>query len=299
ALPTDVSSISQENVCSVSASSVDVVNQGKSPGQENVCSIPATSVESSDQLVANGTEETVGISTQLEEKCTEHVYSEIDSSQLLSERETSNAYLDVNSSQFILEEDVIQAENNVTATPCAYKTPTTGTYLVEGKENKLNDGSSPPLSARLRDLSNNLKSLCFSAEAKLKITQDKSRFSNQVIYENLEPKTPTSQLSARTSEKYKKTNNASPWATMKDSLVQESLKILNSATKEELKGLKSCNLNSFTFEKGIGEKRATYILEFRDESPEPFKKLDDLKDIGLSEKQIKELVKNVAGNLLS
>ncbi|XP_074281713.1 kinesin-like protein KIN-10C isoform X2 [Silene latifolia] len=260
------------------------VNQHKSPKQVHCTLESEETVDLSSQLEVNGTlesEETVDLSTQLE------IISEADSSQLFSEKETSNASLDVNSSQFILEEDVIQAENNVTATPSAYKTPTTGNYLLEGKENKLNDGSSPPLSARIRDLSNNLKSLCFSTEAKLKMTQENSRFSNQVIHENFEPKTPTSQI-ARASEKYSKTNNASPWSTMKDSLVQESLKILNSATKEELKGLK-----------GIGEKRATYILEFRDESPEPFKTLDDLKDIGLSEKQIKELVKNVAGNLLS
>ncbi|KAH9625651.1 hypothetical protein KSS87_021677 [Heliosperma pusillum] len=51
--------------------------------------------------------------------------------------------------------------------------------------------------------------------------------------------------------------------------------------------------------KGIGEKRAEYIVELRDESVEPFKELDDLKDIGLSEKQITGLMKNIAGNLFT
>ncbi|XP_059435753.1 uncharacterized protein LOC132168738 isoform X3 [Corylus avellana] len=67
---------------------------------------------------------------------------------------------------------------------------------------------------------------------------------------------------------------------MKDSFIQEYLNVLNTANKESLKRLK-----------GIGEKRATYILELRDEIPEPFKSLDDLKEIGLSEKQIQGLMK--------
>ncbi|KAK9724645.1 hypothetical protein RND81_05G089200 [Saponaria officinalis] len=264
-------------------------NQGKSPKQDNVCPVAATSADSSAQTEANTCTEsdvTVDSSTQLQEKCSMDAHSETDSSQLLSEKETLDASSDVNSSQLLLEEDVIKAEN-VSATPCAYKTPTTGSFLIEDKENKLNDGRSPPLSARLRDLSNHLKSLHISTEANLKMTQDSSKLFNQAIQE-VEPKTPTFQSSARASERYGKSNNGSPWTGIKDSLIQESLKYLNSANKEELKRLKF-----------IGEKRATYILELRDESPEPFKELDDLKDIGLSEKQIKGMMTNVAGNLFS
>ncbi|KAJ6676097.1 KINESIN-RELATED, partial [Salix viminalis] len=61
---------------------------------------------------------------------------------------------------------------------------------------------------------------------------------------------------------------------MKNSLAQDYLRLLNTADKEVLKKLK-----------GIGEKRATLILELREDSPEPFKNLDDLKVIGLSAKQ--------------
>ncbi|KAL9240465.1 hypothetical protein vseg_014680 [Gypsophila vaccaria] len=278
-------------------------NQGKSPKQENVCSAAAaTSMESSSQTEVNtcldsdvtadsstqiqgntclDSDVTADSSTQIQGSSPMDANSATDSSHLVFEKETLNAAAsDVDSSQVVLEDDVVQVDN-VVATPGAYKTPTTGAYLIEEKENKVNDARSPPLSARLRDLSNNLKSLCISTEA-MKMTQD-----NQAIYE-VEPKTPIFQPSAKVSEKYVRTNNASPWTGIKDSLIHESMKYINSANKEELKKLK-----------WIGEKRAVCILQMRDESPEPFKELDDLKEIGLSEKQIKGLMLNVAGNLFS
>ncbi|GFP82235.1 kinesin-like protein kif22 [Phtheirospermum japonicum] len=159
--------------------------------------------------------------------------------------------------------------------------------------NSLNrkDYGSPLLSERIREISNNLKSLCASSTPlTIKMPEEvvaPSSSSQAGCYEVMEPKTPTIELNiARYCSPRGNFSNRGSGA--KQSLVREYLNFLNSANKEELKSLK-----------GIGEKRATYILELREESPEPFKSLDDLEDIGLSAKQIKGIMKQVAGDLFN
>ncbi|CAL0328604.1 unnamed protein product [Lupinus luteus] len=155
---------------------------------------------------------------------------------------------------------------------------------------------SPPISSQLRDLSNSLKLLCSSTPLSVHIPEKEcTPLNEQISTEIVEPKTPITEQNMRAIDRWDVMNAKSPWEAfsmrgsgMKNSLVKEYLKLLNTADKEELKKLK-----------GIGEKRATYILELRQESPEYFKSLDDLKDVGLSSKQIKDLMKKEVGGLFS
>ncbi|KAL3630622.1 hypothetical protein CASFOL_023606 [Castilleja foliolosa] len=165
-----------------------------------------------------------------------------------------------------------------------------GSTREESNSLSRKDYGSPPLSDRIREISNNLKSLCASSTPlMIKMTEEAVAPSSSQVgcYEIPEPKTPTIELHAARfcSPRGTFSNRGS---AAKQSLVREYLNFLNSANKEELKSLK-----------GIGEKRATYILELREESPEPFKSLDDLEDIGLSAKQIKCIMKQAAGDLFN
>ncbi|XP_020217314.1 kinesin-like protein KIN-10C isoform X1 [Cajanus cajan] len=169
----------------------------------------------------------------------------------------------------------------------------------ENNSSRKNEDGSPSISSQLRDLSNSLKMLCSLPTPTPLCVQIPEKESvlldnKQVSADVAEPKTPTADQNMRVN-RCDVMSAKSPWETysmrgsgMKNSLVEEYLRFLNTANKEELKKLK-----------GIGEKRATFILELREESPEPFKNLDDLKDIGLSAKQIKGMMKKEVGELFS
>ncbi|KAI5074390.1 hypothetical protein GOP47_0010351 [Adiantum capillus-veneris] len=74
---------------------------------------------------------------------------------------------------------------------------------------------------------------------------------------------------------------------IKNTMAKELLEFLNTASREELLELK-----------GIGEKRAAYILSLREGSPEPLKEIEDLEKIGISQKQAQSLFKGTARHIL-
>lgn len=178
------------------------------------------------------------------------------------------------------EDALVKAESN-----CKEVTPLVdGDNIVKEDNNLLvNEGQSPPLSVRLKELSMTLQSLC-STPLSISMPQVANTEIGNII-DTIEPKTPIvthkMDFSNCPSGTFSKRSSG-----MKQSLVQDYLEFLNTASKEDLKGIR-----------GIGEKRASYILELREESPQPFKNLDDLQNIGLSAKQVKRMMTNVAGGL--
>ncbi|KVI10113.1 Kinesin, motor domain-containing protein [Cynara cardunculus var. scolymus] len=145
--------------------------------------------------------------------------------------------------------------------------------IVKEDNNLLvNEGQSPPLSVRLKELSMNLQSLCSTPLPTSTPQVANTEIGN--IIDAVEPKTPIvthkMDFSNCPSGTFSKRSSG-----MKQSLVQDYLEFLNTASKEDLKGIW-----------GIGEKRASYICELREESPQPFK-------------NVKRMMKKVAGELFS
>ncbi|KAL2920696.1 Kinesin-like protein KIN-10C [Bienertia sinuspersici] len=238
--------------------------------------------------------ETASSSTQQEEKSVTSAALEMDSSPLQSEeaKSSQNNCSDINSSLIPSQQDVPPVVDSIVPASFTYQTPPTENFYIEDKENKssfLNSGAeaSPPLSARLRELSNNLKSLSFSTEANLKMAQDSSNLVDQVIHENFEAETP--KLLMEANDKHVIHDN-SEFKTPVKSCVRfnENHEMLNLASPWESFHMRSSGMkvsvSLFLNIVGIGDKRATYILEMREESPEPFK-------------QIQGMMKNVAGEL--
>uniref|UniRef100_A0A7N0TU29 Kinesin motor domain-containing protein n=1 Tax=Kalanchoe fedtschenkoi TaxID=63787 RepID=A0A7N0TU29_KALFE len=149
------------------------------------------------------------------------------------------------------------------------------------KQESPGHGASPPITARLQELSDYLKSVLSSTPVNMQ---------QEFETTSTEPKTPiANNTDAHPWTTTANNTGASPWTTLKvcsasvkKCLTEEYVRFINSATKDELKGLK-----------GIGEKRAARILNLREKSPDHFKNIDDLKEVGLSGKLIQKMMKNI------
>ncbi|XP_009150915.1 kinesin-like protein KIN-10C isoform X2 [Brassica rapa] len=257
-----------------------VLNVQSSASEEEVCSSFIVTDSQSSLLVKESSVQAVSSSNNLQATPRKH-----------EERflEATNCVDAVACKAQIVERDDNRSDAEEGRTPFSE-----GENLEKENINLLtNEITSPPLSLRLQELSNKLKSICDTSNQPS--TPEKYQAAVTKYREQVpEHGDVTAEAELRTPERSMPLNvGFSPWKTfsahsskLKNSAVGEYLKFLNTADKEDLKKLK-----------GIGEKRATYIVELRQESPEPFKKLDDLKDIGLSEKQIKGMLRKEIGDI--
>uniref|UniRef100_A0A0A9B136 Kinesin motor domain-containing protein n=1 Tax=Arundo donax TaxID=35708 RepID=A0A0A9B136_ARUDO len=151
------------------------------------------------------------------------------------------------------------ADNLVENTPVGATQSSPSDRLAE-MSNSGATQSSPKLSDRLKEISNSLKLLSTRPVSitKQKIDMIRAQHFNTDLPE---PKTPAIHLKCRHAEDSHELLKARSTGIQR-SVAQECLTFLNSANKEQLKSLK-----------GIGEKRANFILELRKESPELFKEV--------------------------
>nr|XP_018682614.1 PREDICTED: kinesin-like protein KIN-10C [Musa acuminata subsp. malaccensis] len=142
---------------------------------------------------------------------------------------------------------------------------------------------SPAATERIKEVHNSLRKVLSPLSSNTTSISKLSDDCKNLIL--LDPKTPNTNYSKddfrmndTPLDKFKVSSS-----NLKETLVQEYLTFLNIASKEELLQLK-----------GIGQKRAEYILDLREETPNPMKSLSDLEKIGLSSKQVHDMFRRTA-----
>ncbi|KAK1320540.1 Kinesin-like protein FLA10 [Acorus calamus] len=152
---------------------------------------------------------------------------------------------------------------------------------------------SPTISERIMALQNSLRKVLSPINSNIKPGNHPSS-DGKICLLLLEPKTPkTPCLSTCDGHNFQMTStpldeSSVQSSNLKETFVQKYLEFLNNANKEELLKLK-----------GIGQKRADYILELREETPQPFISLSDLEKIGLSGKQVHDMIRRAARGIFA
>ncbi|KAJ9694704.1 hypothetical protein PVL29_010264 [Vitis rotundifolia] len=246
--PGSLSSLRKPCPCHISTKAKAITNRGASNAKERVLSVPHRNLFNNGGSVDSGTESF----NFAAENNTNNTEEEFKAGGDGSASETNT----------ILPDDALANDKKMTTMKSA------------------NSIGSPPISEKFKALRGSLRKVLspVNSDDSRKPLEDLSSKGQvcPVPFEPKTPKTPTNMICANDNfqmvdtplDKFNvRTSN------LKSSLIQEYIDFLNTASIEELLELK-----------GIGQKRAEYILELRETSP--LKMLSDLEKIGLSSKQV-------------
>ncbi|XP_010654285.1 kinesin-like protein KIN-10B isoform X1 [Vitis vinifera] len=252
--PSSLSSLKKPYPCHSSTKAKAITNQGASNAKERVLSVQHRNLFNNRGSVDSGTEIEVSLQSFnfAAENNTNNTEDEFKAGGDGSASETNT----------ILPDDALANDKKMTTMKSA------------------NSIGSPPISEKFKALQGSLRKVLspVNSDDSRKPLEDLSSKGQvcSVPFEPKTPKTPTNMTCANDNfqmvdtplDKFNvRTSN------LKSSLIQEYIDFLNTASIEELLELK-----------GIGQKRAEYILELREASP--LKMLSDLEKIGLSSKQV-------------
>ncbi|XWS55661.1 hypothetical protein CRYUN_Cryun09bG0020300 [Craigia yunnanensis] len=177
------------------------------------------------------------------------------------------------------EEIMLESTTNLAEEPSSKEKNTTVKKLVDAI------GLSP-VSERKTAMESPLRKVLSPINSNIILEPLKERSSKDKFSLLYEPHTPQTPFMTSATNKFQNVGTPldkfNAWSSnLKSSLIQEYIEFLNTATREELLGLK-----------GIGSKMTEYIIELRETSP--LKSLSDLEKIGLSSKQVYNLFSRAA-----
>ncbi|XP_020252511.1 kinesin-like protein KIN-10C isoform X2 [Asparagus officinalis] len=167
-------------------------------------------------------------------------------------------------------------------------------YNKENLQSPMNITESPSMNEKIKELRQSIRKVLSPVTSNVAANNHQPASDDRICIVLLEPKTPKTP-SILTCDQNEVQTADTPFdkfdalsSNLKEGLVEKYLAFLNVASKDELLQLK-----------GIGQKRAEYILELREETPRPLKSLSDLEKIGLSSKQVQDMFKRAARGIFA